>query len=91
MLGKRELVCFTLKGLLLLCGCLSSVFLPRDTVGWSEVCYCEISCAYSLNDRLIDFSLTVKAATLVFVSGRSSAISSAKQGKSGSVYNLVKN
>ena len=33
---------------------------------------------------LIDFSLTVKAATLIFISGRGSAISSAKQGKSGS-------
>ena len=40
---------------------------------------------------LIDFSLTVKAATLIFISGRGSAISSAKQGKSGSVYNGVKN
>ena len=32
---------------------------------------------------LIDFSLTVKAATLIFISGRVSAISSAKQEKSG--------
>ena len=40
---------------------------------------------------IIDFSLTVKAATLIFISGRGSAISSAKQGKSGSIYNLVKN
>ena len=40
---------------------------------------------------LIDFSLTVKAATLVFIFGRGSAISSAKEGKSGSIYNLVKN
>ena len=40
---------------------------------------------------LIDFSLTVKAATLIFVSGCGSAISSAKQGKSGSIYNLMKN
>ena len=40
---------------------------------------------------LIDFSLTVKAATLIFISGRGSAISSAKHGKSGSIYNLVKN
>ena len=43
---------------------------------------------------LLDFSLTVnmvKAATLIFISGRCSAISSAKQGKSGSIYNLVKN
>ena len=40
---------------------------------------------------LIDFSLTEKAATLIFISGRGSAISSAKQGKSGSIYYLVKN
>ena len=39
---------------------------------------------------LIDFSLTVKAATLIFISGRGSAISSAKKGQSGSTYNLVK-
>ena len=38
----------------------------------------------------MDFSLTVKAATLIFISGRASAISSAKQGKSGSIYNLAK-
>ena len=35
-------------------------------------------------------SLTVKAATLIFISGRGSAISSAKEGKSGFIYNLVK-
>ena len=40
---------------------------------------------------LIDFSLTVKAITLIFISGCASAISSAKQGISGSIYNLVKN
>ena len=39
---------------------------------------------------LIDFSLTVKAATLIFISGHGSAISSAKEGKSGFIYNLVK-
>ena len=39
--------------------------------------------------ELIDFSLTVKAATLIFISGRG-AISSAKEGKSCSMYNLVK-
>ena len=39
---------------------------------------------------LIGFSLNVKAATLIFTSGRGSAISSAKEGKSGSLYNLVK-
>ena len=38
---------------------------------------------------LIDFSLTVKAATLIFISGRGSAISSAKKGKSGFIHNLV--
>ena len=35
---------------------------------------------------LLDFSLTVKAATLIFISGCSSAISSAKEGKSGFIY-----
>ena len=39
---------------------------------------------------LIDFLLTVKAANLIFISGRGSAISSAKEGKSGFIYNLVK-
>ena len=39
---------------------------------------------------LIGFSLTVKAATLIFISGRGWAISSAKEGKPGFIYNLVK-
>ena len=39
---------------------------------------------------LLDFSLTVKAATLIFISWRGSAISTAKEGKSGFIYNLVK-
>ena len=39
---------------------------------------------------LLDVSLTVKAATLIFISGCGSAISSAKEGKSGFIYNLVK-
>ena len=39
---------------------------------------------------LLDFSLTVKAATLIFISGLGSAISSAKQGNSGFIYDLVK-
>ena len=38
---------------------------------------------------LLDFSLTVKAATLILISGCGSAISSAKEGKSGLIYNLV--
>ena len=39
---------------------------------------------------LIDISLTVKVATLIFISRGGLAISSAKEGKSGSTYNLVK-
>ena len=39
---------------------------------------------------VLDFSLTVKAATLIFIFGCGSAISSAKEGKSGFIYNLVK-
>ena len=38
----------------------------------------------------LDFSLTVKASTLLFISGRGSPISSAKEGESGFMYNLVK-
>ena len=40
---------------------------------------------------LLDFSLSVKAATLIFISGRCSDSSSAKQDKSGSIYKLVNN
>ena len=50
-----------------------------------------LSTSALLRHVLKDFSLTVKAATLIFISGRGSAISSAKQGKSGSIYKLVKN
>ena len=39
---------------------------------------------------LIDFSITVKSATLIFISGRGSAISSPKEEKSGFIYNLEK-
>ena len=39
---------------------------------------------------LIDFSPTVKAATLIFISGRGSVISFAEEGKSGFIYILVK-
>ena len=42
------------------------------------------------NVFLIDFPLTVKAATLIFIFGRGSAILSAKEGKSGFIYNSVK-
>ena len=39
---------------------------------------------------LLDFSLTVNAATLIFISGCGSAVLSAEEGKSGFIYNLVK-
>ena len=39
---------------------------------------------------LLDFSLTVKAATLIFISGCGLAISSAREGKSDFIYNLEK-
>ena len=39
---------------------------------------------------LLDFSLTVEAATLIFISGCGLAIPSAMEGKSGFIYNLVK-
>ena len=39
---------------------------------------------------LLDYSLIVKTETFIFISGRGSAISSAKERKSGSIYNLVK-
>ena len=39
---------------------------------------------------LLDFSLTVKASALIFISGCGSAISSAEEGKSDFIYNMVK-
>ena len=43
------------------------------------------------NERvLLDFVLTAKAATLIFISGCGSAIPPAKEGNSGFIYNLVK-
>ena len=39
---------------------------------------------------LLDFSLTVKAATSIFISGCAPANSSVQEGKSGFIYNLVK-
>ena len=48
------------------------------------------SCQSHQHPVLLDFALTVKAATLIFISGRGSAISSAKEGKSGFIYNLVR-
>ena len=37
---------------------------------------------------LIDFSLTVKVATLIFISGWGPTISPAEEGKSGSIYKV---
>ena len=37
---------------------------------------------------LLDFSLSVKAATSIFISGCGSAISSAEEGKSGFIYSF---
>ena len=39
---------------------------------------------------LLGISITVKAATLIFISGCGLVITSAKEGKSGFIYNLVK-
>ena len=47
------------------------------------------SCVCLSAPVLLDFSLTMKAATLIFISLCGSAISSAKAGKSGFIYNLV--
>ena len=77
--------------------------LPKPLFGGRSTVYHQCRCDYCqshddlelysqfINEQvLIDFSLTVKAATLIFKSGRGSAISSAKQGKSSFIYNLVK-
>ena len=49
-----------------------------------------LHCTYKNRSVLQDFWLTVKAATLIFISGRGPAISSALEGKLGIIYNLVK-
>ena len=82
--------------------CLNTIqsFRYRIVKGISTLIFSYMFCTfhtilYSITFRvdmvLIDFSLTVKAATLIFISGRGLAISSAKQGISGSIYNLMKN
>ena len=69
------------------------VSLPLGDNGYSVTCdwlwNFLVIFTYQLN-ILLDFSLTVKAATLIFISGCGSAISSAKEGKSGFIFNLVK-
>ena len=44
----------------------------------------------SMDNTLIDFLLTVKAATKLFISGLGSAVSFNKEGESGFVNNFVK-
>ena len=71
------------KVLIRLCGCQS----------WSApLLFTYIKIRFSCNEAhvLIDFLLTVKVATLIFISGHSTAISSAKEGKSGFIYNIGK-
>ena len=51
-------------------------------VAYASRCFIQLI-LNKLLDILIDFSLTVKAATLIFISGCGSAISPAKEGKSG--------
>ena len=66
-----------------------SVVLSRTQYNW-KACGVFFFFLCATHVILLDFSLTVKAATLIFISGRGSAISSAKEGKSGFIYNLVK-
>ena len=54
----------------------------------TKLVYKKISLTSLTYNVLIDFSLTVKAATLIFISGCGLAISSAKDGKSGLIFNL---
>ena len=51
-------------------------------------CKCYFAYKGCLRRVLTDFSLTVKAVTLIFISGRGSAISFAKEGKPGFIYDL---
>ena len=55
-----------------------------------SVFHLSLSITCYLNNVLLDFSLTVKVATLIFISWCGSAIPSAKEGKLGFIYKLVK-
>ena len=69
----------------------SETFLFTDIKkGHSQRCITFIYAISSQLNILLGFSLTVKAATLIFISGCGSAISSAKEGTSGFIYNSVK-
>ena len=62
----------------------------RYEIELSKGHYSEVVVHLESEHVLTDFSLTVKVATLIFISGRGSAMSAAKEGKSGFIYNLVK-
>ena len=54
----------------------------------NDTCFYTMVCLILVNAKndfsvLIDFLLTLKAATLIFISGRGLSISFAKEGKSG--------
>ena len=51
---------------------------------------CNLVRQHSVKSLLYDYSLIVNVVTLIFIAWRGSAISSAKKGKSGSDYSLVK-
>ena len=58
---------------------------------WSFNCFKSYDlCEWNDPEILLDFVFAVKAATVIFISGRGSTISSSKEGKSGSINNLVK-
>ena len=65
------------------------IFINRSTIPILLVLH-SIICRDICSPLLLDFSLTAKAATLIFISGCGSAIPSAKEGKSGFIYNLAK-
>ena len=59
--------------------------IPRDRILSQSLTLMIVSLSYNV---LLEFSPTVKAATLIFISGCGSAISSAKEGKSGFIYKV---
>ena len=57
---------------------------------WLLLPLCYNFCIYPVLMILKSLWVTVKAATVIFISGRGSAILSAKERKPGFIYNLVK-
>ena len=56
----------------------------------SDLSAIAFKCYQLTTQVLLDFSLTVKAAPLIFISGCGLASPSAKEGKSGFIYNWSK-